>query len=174
MSKILIHTTSQSEADPIISFFDLKELANPQKNKIYSNDEILLIISGVSKEEIVKSLDYIFKNFQISKAFDLSIASCSDGSIALGTLFCTNRFIRGLNFANITTVEKPLETDENLETLLVDKQALFFKDTCKENIKDFYILKIVSDYFDENEPTNEKIFELINNSIVKWKNLIQR
>ena len=40
--------------------------------------------------------------------------------------FCTNRFIGGLNFANITTVEKPLETDENLETLLVDKQAMFF------------------------------------------------
>jgi gamma-glutamyl phosphate reductase len=58
------------------------------------------------------------------------------------------------------------------ETLLVDKQAFFFSQKCKENIKDFYILKIVSDYFDEKEPTNEKIFELINNSISKWKNLI--
>ena len=121
---------------------------------------------------LVGGLDYIFTNYSISKAFDLSIASCSDGSIALGTLFCTNRFIGGLNFANITTVEKPLETDENLETLLVDKQALFFSQICKENIKDFYILKIVSDYFDEQEPTNEKIFELINNSISKWKKLI--
>ena len=82
------------------------------------------------------------------------------------------RFIGGLNFANITTIEQPLETDENLETLLVDKQALFFSQKCKENIKDFYVLKIVSDYFDEVEPTNEKIFELINNSISKWKKLI--
>ena len=172
MSKILIHTTSIIEANPIIDFFNLKELENPQQIKIYSNDDILLIISGVSRDLIVQSLDYVFKNYSISKAFDLSIASCSDGSIALGTLFCTNRFIGGLNFANVTTVEKPLETDENLETLLVDKQAFFFSQKCKENIKDFYILKIVSDYFDEKEPTNEKIFELINNSISKWKNLI--
>ena len=94
---------------------------------IYSNEDLLLIISGVSKEEILESLTYIFENFDISKAFDLSIASCSDGSIALGTLFCTNRFVNGVNFANVTTVEKPLETDENLETLLVDKQASFFQ-----------------------------------------------
>ena len=114
MSKILIHTTSIIEANPIIDFFNLKELENSIENKIYSNDDILLIISGVSKDLIVKSLDYIFKNYSISKAFDLSIASCSDGSIALGTLFCTNRFIGGLNFANITTIEQPLETDENL------------------------------------------------------------
>ncbi len=172
MSKILIHTTSIIEANPIIDFFNLKELENPQQIKIYSNDDILLIISGVSRDLIVQSLDYVFKNYSVSKAFDLSIASCSDGSIALGTLFCTNRFIGGLNFANVTTVEKPLETDEELETLLVDKQAQFFSQICKENIKDFYVLKIVADYFDEVEPTNEKIFELINNSILKWKSLI--
>ena len=172
MSKILIHTTSIIEATPIIDFFNLKKLENTVQNEIYSNDEILLIVSGISKDLIVKSLDYIFKNHTISKAFDLSIASCSDGSIALGTLFCTNRFIGGVNFANITTLEKPLQSDENLETLLVDKQAQFFSQICKENIKDFYILKIVSDYFDEDEPTNEKIFELVNSSISKWKKLI--
>jgi hypothetical protein len=172
MSQILIHTTSIIEAKPIIDFFNLKELETTCENKIYSNDDTLLIISGTSKDLIVKSLDYIFKNYSISKAFDLSIASCSDGSIALGTLFCTNRFVGGLNFANITTVEKNLETDEDLDTLLVDKQALFFSEICKENIKDYYVLKIVSDYFDETEPTNEKIFELINNSISKWKKLI--
>lgn len=171
MSKILIHTTSKVEAKPIIEFFNLKELNDSMKN-IYSNEDILLIVSGVSKEEILESLNYIFKNYDISKAFDLSIASCSDGTIALGTLFCTNRFIFGLNFANITTVEENLETDENLETLLVDKQASFFKDSCKEKIKDFYILKIVSDYFDEEKPSNEEIFKLINNSIERWKKLI--
>jgi len=172
MSKILIHTTSMVEATPIIDFFNLKELINPQNNVIYSNDEILLIISGISKEIITESLTYIFENYKISKAFDLSIASCSDGSIALGTLFCTNKLIFGLNFANVTTVEEELQTDENLDTLLVDKQASYFKDACKENIEDFYILKIVSDYFDKENPTEAKIFELINNSIMKWKNLI--
>ena len=173
MSKILIHTTSLIEAQPIVDFFNLEKLTSPIENTIYSNNDLILIVSGLSKEKILESLNYIFKNFQISKAFDLSIASCSDGSIALGTLFCTNRFINGLNFANITTVEKPLETDAGLETLLVDKQAEFFKKTCKENIEDFYILKIVSDYFDVDGPSDKKIFELINNSILKWKNLIK-
>ena len=173
MSKILIHTTSFIEAQPIVDFFNLEKLTNPLENTIYSNDDLILIVSGISKEKILESLNYIFKNYQISKAFDLSIASCSDGSIALGTLFCTNRFINGLNFANVTTVEKPLESDKDLETLLVDKQAEFFKETCRENIKDFYILKIVSDYFDETQASDKKIFELINNSILKWKNLIK-
>lgn len=170
MSKILIHTTSITEAQPIINFFSLEKLDNP--NNIYSNDDILLIISGVSKDKIIESLNFIFDNYQVSKAFDLSIASCSDGSIALGTIFCTNRFIHGLNFANVTTVENDLETDEELETLLVDKQASFFKDSCKEKIKDYYILKIVSDYFDERTPSEEEIFKLINDSINKWKNLV--
>ena len=172
MSKILIHTTTLQEAQPIINFFNLKKLTTNIENVLYSNDDILLIISGVSKEKIEKSLEYIFSNYNINKAFDLSIASCSDGSVALGTLFCTNRFIKGVNFANITTVEQTLESDENLETLLVDKQAQFFKNICKQKINDFYILKIVSDYFDENEVTSDKIFELINNSIIKWKSLI--
>ena len=57
MSKILIHTTSIIEANPIIDFFNLKELENSIENKIYSNDDILLIISGVSKDLIVKSLE---------------------------------------------------------------------------------------------------------------------
>ena len=97
MSKILIHTTSLVEANPIIDSFNLKELKEPQENKIFFNDDIILIVSGVSKHKILESLNYIFNNFEISKAFDLSIASCSDGSIALGTLFCTNRFINQTN-----------------------------------------------------------------------------
>lgn len=172
MSKILIHTTSVTEAKPIIDFFDLKKLDDSNIDELYSNENILLIVSGTSSLKIKESLNYIFKSYPISKAFDLSIASCSDGSIKLGTLFCTNKLIFGLNFANITTVEEELESDENLDTLLVDKQASYFKDICKNNINDFYILKIVSDYFDEQKPKEERIFELINDSITKWKNLI--
>lgn len=172
MSKTLIHTSSISEANPIIDFFNLKKLEEPIQNKIYSNDQILLVVSGTSKDLIVESLEYIFKNHNISKAFDISIASSCDSSIALGTLFCTNRFISGVNFANITTLEIPLENDENLETLLVDRQAEFFYNICKENIEDFYIFKIVSDYFDESKLEDNKISELINNSISKWNKLI--
>jgi hypothetical protein len=172
MSKILIHTTSSTEAKPIIDFFDLKKLNDSNIDELYSNEDLLLIISSTKKEQIEKSLKYIFDNYSISKAFDLSIASCSDGSVKLGTLFCTNKLIFGLNFANITTVQEELESDENLDTLLVDKQASYFKEICKENINDFYILKIVSDYFDEEKPQDKEIFELINNSINKWKELI--
>ena len=70
MSKILIHTTSLTEAQPIVDFFNLEKLTNPNENTIYSNDDLILIVSGVSKEKILDSLNYIFKNFQISKAFD--------------------------------------------------------------------------------------------------------
>lgn len=169
MFRTLIHTTTKLEANPIIRFFDLEESA--QNQNIYSNQNILLVISKEDKLEIEKSLEYVFENFQINKAIDISCSSCCDSKIKIGTIFCTNRLIFGFNFANITTVEKDLESDENLETLLVDKQALYFKDFFNNKIKDLYILKVVSDYFDENVDEELKS-TLIKNSIDKWKQLI--
>ena len=166
MAKILIHTTTLAEAKPLIDYFELSQ----SSQNTFENEKIVLIVSGLSKDQISNSLQNIFQNQEISKAFDLSIASCCDGSIKLGTLFCTNKFLKNINFAPITTLDKFDESVE-IDTLIADKQAKYFSEICKEKIKDYYVLKIVGDYFEE-EITEDKIFELIKDSIGKWKDLI--
>lgn len=166
MAKILIHTTTLAEAKPLISYFSLTQ----NSDNLFENEKIVLIISGTAKNLISNSLKEIFKTYEISKAFDLSIASCCDGSIKLGTLFCTNKLLKNINFAPITTLENDDE-DLELQTLIADKQAKFFSNICKEKIKDYYVLKVVGDYFDK-DVTDDKIFDLITNSINKWKDLI--
>ena len=65
MLKTLIHTTTLKEANPIIKFFNLEETYN---SNIYSNDKIILVVSGLSNNEINKSLEFVFQNYQINKA----------------------------------------------------------------------------------------------------------
>ncbi|CAI8214670.1 MAG: Uncharacterised protein [Arcobacter lacus] len=166
MAKILIHTTTLAEAKPLIDYFELTQ----SSQNTFINEKIVLIVSGLSKDLISNSLQNIFKSYEITKAFDLSVASCCDGSVKLGTLFCTNKFLKNINFAPITTLEN-YDEDTEIETIIADKQAKFFSDICKEKIEDYYVLKIVGDYFDE-DITENKIFELIKNSINKWKDLI--
>lgn len=169
MFKTLIHTTKIIEAKAIIDFFGLEEI---KKNHTYSNKKIVLIISGISKKEIFESLEYVFTNFKINKAINIGIASCCDSSIKIGTLFCTNRLIFGLNFANIKTIEKKSYNNEEFQSYLIDKERNFFKELCEVYIKDFYMLKIVSDYFDDEKLDDKKYFELISNSINRWEKLI--
>ncbi len=79
-----------------------------------------------------KSLDFIYTNYKINKAINIGIAGCSDSSIKIGTLFTTNRLLPNINFASITTVDRPLESDEDLETLLVDMESWYFQEISKK------------------------------------------
>jgi len=83
MAKILIHTTTLAEAKPLIDHFELSQ--NGQN--IFENEKIVLIVSGLSKDLISNSLENIFKTYKISKAFDLSVASCCDGSVQTRNAF---------------------------------------------------------------------------------------
>ncbi len=175
MSKILIYCALLSEAQPLINFLKLiqrDDIQNiPKGNKLYSseNNKYLLIVSGIGKKNCINSLEYIYKNYKIEKALSIGITGCCDSSIKVGTLFCTNRLLPNINFASITTVDMPLETDENLETLLVDMEAKYFKDISKSYCDDIYIFKVVSDYLDTQIPKKTFVMELIQNSLPLWK-----
>lgn len=162
MSKTLIHTTTKVEAKPIIDFFELEKLED-SNYKIYSNDNILLIISGVSKHEINDTLTYTFKTFEISRVFDLSTAFCCDTSIVIGTLFCTNRLIYGMNFATVTTLNRDFDEDEVAKTILLDKQEKYFRKFFDKNrIKvDMFTFKVVSKYYTEDDLDDSEIYKLL-------------
>ena len=175
MSKTIIHTALLSEAQPLINFLKLKQDNNlenlPKNSKIFKDedDKYILIVSGIGKENCLNSLGYIYENFKVSKAINIGIAGCSDSSIKIGTLFCTNRFLPNINFAPLTTVDKPLESDENLETLLVDMEAKYFIEISKKHCNDIFCFKIVSDYLDIQIPKKSFVIELIEKSKEKWK-----
>lgn len=175
MSKTLIYTALLPEAQPLINFLKLKQKTNiqnlPKGNKLFidEKEEYLLIISGIGKENCQRSLKFIYNNYKIEKAINIGIAGCGDGKIKVGTLFCTNRLLPNINFAPITTVDKPLESDENLETLLVDMEAKYFLEISKEYCKNNYCFKVVSDHLDIEIPKKSFVIELIQNSLEKWK-----
>lgn len=171
-SKVLIHTALQPEAQYLINFYKLKQDSSVQNFKLFFNDNIILIVSGMGKKNTIDSLSFVFENYQISKAINIGIVGCCDSSIKIGTLFCTNKLLPNINFAPITTVSKPLDSDENLETLLVDMESLHFKETCLKYIKDIYVFKVVSDYLDITIPKKSFVIELIQNSFNDWKKYI--
>jgi nucleoside phosphorylase len=174
MSKTLIHTALLCEAQSLINFFKLEidtTVKNlPKYSKLYINNEIILIVSGIGKENTIKALTFVFETFKIKKAINLGIAGCGDSSIKIGTLFCTNKLLPNINFAPITTVDKPLECDSELETLLVDMEAKYFIEVSKEyNISNTYIFKVISDYLDLEIPKKAFVLELMQNNFAKWK-----
>ena len=171
-SKVLIHTALQPEAQYIINFFKLQQDNSVLNFKLFFNDDIILIVAGMGKKNTLDNLTYVFENYKISKAINIGIAGCSDESIKIGTLFCTNRLLPNINFASITTVDAPLEDDENLETLLVDMESSYFKEVCSKYIKEIYIFKVVSDYLDVEIPKKSFVIELIQNSFSTWKKYI--
>ena len=123
----------------------------------------------MGKENTKKALNFIFENFEISKAINIGIAGCCDSSIKIGTMFCTNRLLPKINFASLTTVDEPLQSDENLETLLVDMEAKYFLEISKNFCSDIYCFKIVSDYLDITIPNKSFVIDLVEKNKDKWK-----
>ncbi len=63
MTKTLIHTALLAEAQPLINFLKLKQnisLNLPNGNKIFfdDNENYILIVSGIGKENTIKSLNF--------------------------------------------------------------------------------------------------------------------
>jgi len=173
MTKLLIHCATLIEAQTFINFLKLKQnnnLKNLPTNTIIfqdENSETILVVSGIGKERTFESLNFVYENFSITKAIHIGLASCCDSSIKIGSLFCTNKLLNNINFASITTVDIPLQTDEGLETLLVDGNANYFLDVTKNKSKDVFVFKIVSDYFELINPDENFIIPLIEDTYPK-------
>lgn len=176
MSKLLIHTALLCEAQAVIDFLKLKQDTSahklPQNCKLYCNEYVVLIVSGMGKENTIIALDFVFSSFHIEHAINLGIAGCGDTSIKIGTLFCTNKIFPNINFAPITTVDEPLECDEDLETLLVDMEAKYFLEVSQQHTKNITILKVVSDHLDTHIPNKAFVIELVKKSLLQWKHLL--
>jgi len=163
---ILIHTALFAEAKPIIEHFKLQCLQT-KPYRIYLKDNILLMVSGMGKEKTSLHVKDIFQTYSINRAINIGIAGCKNKDIEIGSLFCTNHKLDFINYANLTTVDEPLNDKSNLKTTLVDMEAGSFISTCKEflDIKDIYILKVVSDHLSTTIPKKEFVWKIIEKNL---------
>ncbi len=157
----LIHTALLCEAQAIIERYKLKKI---DKN-IYKSDNIIVAISGIGKKKTTQCLRSVFEKYDINKAINIGIAGCSDISVSKGEIFCTNTFLNGIKSASITTVDKPVKT---INTLLVDMECEAFVFTCKNLHVEHFVLKVVSDYLDDEIPKKAFVTSLIRESLDKW------
>lgn len=157
----LICTALLCEAQPIIENFKLIKI----KSNIYKNKNTIVAISGIGKKNITNCLHEVFESFDIKKAINIGIAGCSDKSIKIGQLYCTNADIKGIEQATITTVSKPTN---DIQTMLVDMEASAFIEYCTKHNIEHFVFKVVSDYLDSTIPKKSFVTSLIKESLNQW------
>ncbi len=163
--KTLVHVALKHEAKPIIEHFKL-QCVQTKPYKIYKKDDIILAVCGMGRENTLHVKE-VFKNYAIKKAINIGTAGCKNKTVEIGSLFCTSHKLGQINYATLTTVNEPLDNPENLKTTLVDMEAESFISTCKEflDIKDIYILKVVSDHLDTSIPKKEFVWKIIEQNL---------
>lgn len=162
----LLHVALKQEAKPIIEYFKL-QCIQTKPSKIYTKDNIVLLISGMGGEKTSLHVKDIFKKYDIDKALNIGIAGCKSRDIEIGSLFCVSHKLDFIKTASLATVDEPLEDEKNLKETLVDMEAAYFISTCKEflDIKDIYILKVVSDHLNTKIPKKEFVWKIIEKNL---------
>ncbi len=166
---ILVHTALLSEAQSVIEKYKLTLV---QKNpKIYKNENIVLIISGIGKQNTIDAMEFIFKKYKIKKAINLGIAGCNNKNINIGELFCTNKTLEDIKFLDLQTVDTPKVQIKDIknQTYLYDMEAKYFEKEVTKYIDkdDIYIFKVVSDWLDDTIPSKEFVKQLIRKNLKK-------
>ena len=161
---ILIHTALLCEAQTFIEYFKLKKINSTPK--IYADDNIIICIAGVGKENTIKALEYIFQNFIIKKAFNIGIAGIFNKDIKIGELFCTTHKLDNILYKKLITVDTPQDNKNCKGDTLYDMEGKYFLQICLQYLlkEDIYIFKIVSDHLDNNILSKDSVKKLICNS----------
>lgn len=168
----LIHVALFIEAKPLIEHFNLKQY-DTKPFKIFKNDEFVLIVSGLGKENTQKALEIVFEKYKIQNVFNVGTAGCSDKSIPLHSLFCTNRNDTILEYLPCTTVDTPQKYCDD-ETMLYDMEAQYFLQASQQHLdeQNIYVLKIVSDHCDDSVFKKEIVYNMVKKNIQKIQEVI--
>ena len=176
----LIVCAMQCEAKPIVSYLELT-LNKGYSYPVYMDDDFVLIICGIGKEEAYKTTKFILGKIEINRALNIGICGCKDENIPIGTLYSIDKVIEqtpsknskifthtfatiSSSSANITTVDKPLNDKTKLKTQLVDMELSGFVRACVDSNIDknqICAFKIVSDHLNTKIPKAKFVSEII-------------
>jgi len=159
---ILIHTALLCEAQTFIERLKLKKTNSSPK--IYSNETIIVAISGVGKENTISTLQYVFDHFTISKAYNIGVAGIGNSGIKIGELFSVIEKLDGIKQAKLISVDRPkLLCKDTQKDILYDMEGNYFLEFCLNylDIENISIFKIVSDHLSDKKLSKDFIKNLI-------------
>ena len=163
-----------SEASFLIEYYALKK-SEDRYFRIYENESIKLIISGIGKIDAAAATTYLLQKYHARKEdrlFNIGTCSTTDKAIMIGELFIIKKII-DLATAHsyhlskegeaLTCVDKALDTPKNIKTSLADMESVGVYLAAKRFIQSRHIMivKVVSDKTDTSIPTAEDIHLLL-------------
>lgn len=164
--KTLIHTALVAEAKIIIKSLKLTCKEKIPYN-IYTNNDVVLVVSGMGDENTKNALLYTQKLYTPEIFINFGVVGCTDKNIKIGSLFCTNLQDLDIEFATISSHKNIVTCKDNIKTTLVDMESeAFLKNTPKDAKK--YVFKVVSDYLEDKILSKNELNILIQKSLKKW------
>ncbi len=170
---LYIVTALKPEAQAFVDRYKLSK--DRLKNfTIFTNNKMILIISGLGVDNATLATQTLIDNYDITDDdIYLNIGICgASKKYEIGTLLNINKIIYNsqsfvLNDEDgetITCVDEESSTDEHE---IVDMESFGFYDAVHHSpaIKNFHILKVVSDHFEPQKVTKDKTKSLIFNVI---------
>jgi len=165
---VYIFTALKSEAQAFVDKYKLKKI-KIENYTLFTNSEMVVIITGVAIPNIIKSCEFIIKNYDVTQDdIFINVGICG-AKYKIGTFleigridFNTQHFILNENIdETITCVDKEI-TDDNY--MVVDMESYGFYKSLN-SYKNIFIFKVVSDNFEPHTITKEKTKMLIFNNI---------
>ena len=177
---IHIFTALKPEAQAFVDKYKLKK-EKIDNYTIYSNDTIILIITGVGIQKMQMGCEFIiqkYKSHQDDLFLNIGICGAREnypiGSlIEIGKLHYKNlNLIVDERFKNTLTCLDTEAIDDTYE--LVDMESYGFYKATYDKYSNIYIFKVVSDHFKPETVTKEKTKSLIFNTIELINEKIQQ
>ena len=166
-----------TEASPIIKSFDL-QLKHKKPFKIYENENIKLIISGIGNIQAASALTYLLTKYppkNIDKIFNIGICASSNKDDQIGTIYqikkivdkSTNhvyhlkseRYLQNTTIATYATVQTKIDQKYHL----ADMESAGFYISAKKFIasENITVLKIISDHMEDKIPKKEEVETMV-------------
>ena len=169
---IYIVTALKPEAQAFVEYFKLKK-SKLDSYTLFSNETITLIISHIGVENSRRATQTLINHYDISDLdtyFNIGICAASK-RYEIGELIeCGSILYKGIKYS--FNKEYPLisSLDQEAESQcyeIVDMESYGFYDAVVHNpaIKQFHILKVVSDHFEPKSVTKELTKSLLFNAI---------
>ena len=177
---IYIVTALKPEAQAFVDFYKLNK-SKLGNYTLFSNDNIKLIISGLGVTNARGATQTLINNFDIvDDDIYINIGICGASKIYdIGTLLELGSIIYKEQVYSFNTSKKEIlcidtEASSQLHKI-VDMESYGFYDAIIHSpaIKNFHILKVVSDHFEPQTVTKEKTKALLFNVINDINTIIQ-
>lgn len=188
---IFIVCALQSEAKPLITFFDLEFCSHGSPFKIYRNDTVALIISGVGKIRAAAAVSYLSLFIESEKPpIWLNVGIGGMANAELGSSFLAHKITDGSSkkssypsividlpceTAELLTVDAP--DDNHQEGVIFDMEASGFFHTAVlfSHVELVHSYKVISDFDDASikQVTRSLVGQLIEDKVSEIQTIIQ-